>query len=339
MDAVKVLLDNQRDVRKDILKKRFSFKWLARRIIARQDLSKDCIMLVTGDRRQGKSNWSLKLIRAYIRERKKRDPGFTWSWKKNFPLSRTAAIKAAATLPDRSFIVYDEGGDQFYRQETNKKAQRDLIKFMYKSGIKRHLTIIVWPDPYTLDPKLLNMAQLLVIVPYRAGNVCSFAFIYGRSNNPLNYDKFGIERIRKKFMTTKGNVRAMLPSMDGILKIYENNKQIEVIYPKALFKFLRTIPTFLKSHRFNRVDKRFEDAYISNVKSKLLETRRDDDYINIVQYERLKDQYEILIYNLYKKDDKSYAQLERLHISPKDGTHLKSITAIRAMVNSVEAKT
>lgn len=337
-----ILKESILSTRRD-LKKRFTFEWLAKKIIERQHYQKDTIIIVIGDRGAGKSNWGLKLLRPYIKLRKKEEaarPGnhkFKWSWKDNFPLSRTHALKMGSVLV-RSFVCHDEGGDQFYTQEGIKKAQRDLVKFMNKDRSKLNLKIIIWPDPFTLDPKVINMAHLLIIVPYRYRDVCSFAFIYGRNPNPLTYDKFGIIKIRKRLEApTKSSVYMQMPTMDATVKIRHGNKSIDIPYPKNLFKFLRTIPTFMKSHRYGPVDKRFENAYINNVKDKVFDNEDDDKYIPYATYNKLKEQYEVLLYNLYTRNDMSYAQLERLHISPIDGQHVRSIPGIKRSINSIKA--
>jgi len=340
LDAIDEILAEENITRSQIGKgKRFTFEWLAGKIIERQKHGKDCIIIIIGDRRTGKSNWGLKLIRAYIKLRRQEDPAFKWSWADNFPLTRTAAMRKASELPPRSFIFLDEGGDQFYTQETMKRAQRELIKFMNKSGSRLHLTIIIWPDPFTLDQKIISMAQFLVIVAYRYQEVCSFAFIYGKSGNPLTYDAFGIMRIRRRLESpTKTRTRSQLPTMDGRIRVIHKKKELVIPYPRNLFKFLRSIPSFVKSHRYGPVDARFEKAYINNVKDKLLENRDDDNYVNIVVHNKLKNQYETLLYNLYVRNDMSYAQIERLHISPVDGQHLKSLSSIRSSINTIKAQ-
>lgn len=340
LDAVDEILSEENATRADVGKgQRFTFEWLAKKIIARQNHGKDCIIIIIGDRRTGKSNWGLKLIRAYNKLRRKEDPGYKWSWKDNFPLSRSAAMRQAAILPEKSFIFLDEGGDQFYTQENMKRAQRELIKFMNKSGSRRHLTIIIWPDPFTLDQKIIGMAQFLVIAAYRYRDVCAFAFIYGKSGNPLTYDSFGIQKIRRKLESpTKTSTRSQLPSMDGKLKITHNREEITIPYPLNLFKFLRAIPSFVKSHRYGQVDARFEAGYMKNVKSKMLDNKDEDRYVNVIVHEKVKNQYSTLLYNLYVRNDMSYAQLERLHISPVDGQHVRSIAGIKNSINSIKAR-
>lgn len=343
LDAIGELLEDKiMTTRRDLKNQRFTFEWLAGQVVDRQKYGKDTIIIITGDRRAGKSNWGLKLVRAYIKVRKKieqeKGKDFNWSWKDNFPLTRTQAIKQAYKLY-MSFQFFDEGGDQFYTQETMRRAQRELIKFMNKSGTKKNLTIIIWPDIFTLDTKIINMAQLLVIVPYRYKDLCSFAFIYGKNANPLTYDKFGMIKIRKKLESpTKSSIFSQISSLDGEIRTTFQKKEIKIPYPTQLFKFLRSIPSFMKSHRFGPVDKRFENAYINNVKSAQLSVQDEDHYVPIVTYNKLKSQYETLMYNLYTRADMSYAQIERLHISPIDGTHLKAVTGIKHSIGSVRAR-
>jgi hypothetical protein len=337
-DAITELLANDRRDKELERKQRFTFNWLANKIIIRQQHQKDTIIIIIGDRRAGKSNWGLKLIRAYIRLKKLADKNYSWNWKDNFPLTRTQSKKTASTLY-RSFIFHDEGGDQFYNQETLKRAQRELVKFMNKSGSRLHLTIVIWPDPFTLDPRVINMAHILVIVPYRYREVCSFAFLYGRNPNPLTYDKFGIIKIRKKLDSpTKSNINVQLPAMNDKLRVVHGSTEMEIPYPRNLFRFLKSMPTFMKSHRFGKVDKRFEDAYKKNVKEKELVDEEDDNVVPKFIYEKLKDQYATLLFNLVKRADMSYAQIERLHIAPSDGMHLKAIPGIKKLIESVEAK-
>ncbi|MCX6817730.1 MAG: hypothetical protein NTU57_02640 [Candidatus Aenigmarchaeota archaeon] len=343
LDAVEELLSEVRfeDTERKSYQ-RFTFEWLAEQVIDRQVYGKDTIIIIIGDRRAGKSNWGLKLTRAYIKLRKKAEQAkgkdFKWSWDGNFPITRNMAIKTAS-INYMSFNFYDEGGDQFYTTESLKRAQRKLVKFFNKSGSKLNLTVICWPDIWTLDPKIINMATLLVIVPYRFKDVCSWAFIYGKSSNPLTYDRFGIMKIRKKLESpTKASIFAQNFSMDGTFKVRHRDKEIEINYPKGLFKFLRSIPSFMKMHRFGPVDQRFEDAYIKNVKNKQQTKDEDEDnYVPMVQYQKLKTQYETLLHNLYVKQDMSFAQLERLHISPVDGAHLRAIEGIRKSINSIKA--
>lgn len=343
LDAVSELIHEKvMSTRTTLQKQRFTFAWLAERVIRRQKYGKDTIIIITGPRRAGKSNWGLKLVRAYIKARRKieKDAGrsFRWAWDKNFPLTREQAVKQASNLVE-SFQFFDEAGDQFYTQETMKRAQRKLIKFMNKSGERRNLTLVVWPDLFTLDPKIINMAQLLVIVPYRFRDICSFGFIYGQVANPLTYDKFGIIKLRKKLEApTKSSFYTKVGSLDGKMQIAHNNEQIIVKYPDKLFKFLRSIPSFQKSHRFRPVDKRFEQAYIKNVKSKQLTARDTDRYVPRNTYNKLKNRYETVLFNLYTRGDMSYAQLHRLHISPISGKHLRGLSGIKSSISSIKTR-
>ena len=72
---------------------KFSFTAIAKLVIERQKIDKDTIIITTGDRGAGKSNWLLKLILAFIKEKKRNDPTYKWNWKYNFPLSREQAIE------------------------------------------------------------------------------------------------------------------------------------------------------------------------------------------------------------------------------------------------------
>lgn len=319
------------------IKHRFTFEWLGEQILKRQKYKKDMIIIIIGDRGSGKSNYALKIVRAYIKLRKKQDPNFKWSWKENFPLTRSSAEKMMEKLPKRSFIDYDEGGDQFYSQEGVNRVQRELVKIITKGRFKLHLTIITWPDPFTLDPRIINMASLLVLIGYRYRDVCGFAFLFGRSTNPFTYDKFGILKIRKLLESTSRTWNPLgIPSMDGLMKVRHKNKIIEIPYPKRMFKFFRSLPSFLAFHRFGAVDKRMEEAYIKNVKNRQMEAKEEDRFVPVMVHNQLKKQYATLLYNLTTKGGMTYAQIERLHISPTDGAHLKSLPGIKAAIDSIK---
>lgn len=77
---------------------------------------------------------------------------------------------------------------------------------------------------------------------------------------------------------------------------------------------------------------------MKNVKSKMLDNKDEDRYVNVIVHEKVKNQYSTLLYNLYVRNDMSYAQLERLHISPVDGQHVRSIAGIKNSINSIKAR-
>jgi hypothetical protein len=271
------------------------------------------------------------------------DPGFKWSWDKNFAKTRQMAIEIISEIEDKSFIVSDEAGDIAYRGDTIKARQKNLIKLMVKSGTKGLLTIIVTSDYFLLDPKLLNMCLFLVAVPYRYEFESAFAFIYGRNPNPFIYDKFGVERIKSMFLRKKSPAKSQVPTMKK-MPILKKGKKIEIPYPHELFKFMKSIPTFLTMVRFGRVSQVFEESYKKHVKNKyqLLSHMEDaDEFVNIIEFKKLESKYRHLIYNLKVSQGLSVAQIERLHIDPATGNYLstrESINRILASVSMVVGK-
>lgn len=341
IDATTILLEenNNEGMYGEIKKQRFSFKWLARKIIERQENEKDTIITIVGERRNGKSNWGLKLVRQYIFEQRKRNKNFKWSWKTNFPLTRSQALEIVDEIPDCSFMVYDEAGDIMFRGDTITVLNKKLYKFLLKSGKKKLLTIVILPDIFSLDPKILNLSTLLVAVPYRYKNITSFAFLYGRDPNPFLKDKFGLEKLQRIFSSKKGYFSHMLSSDLGTMYIERGGKKIEIKYPKNLFRLLRslTLPRFLHMHRFSPVEKSFEDRYIRHVKNKqLLAHLEEESYIKLANYKKLEHQYKTLLYNLYVKQGLSYAQIERLHLDPKTKTYLRSRDSISKIINTFD---
>lgn len=318
-------------------KPRFSFTWMAKEVIKRQQDDKDTIIVVAGERRNGKSNWALKIIAKFIKEKRKLDPNFEWSWKENFPLTRSMAMDNVENIEEGGFICYDEAGDVMYRGDTLSVMNKKLIKFMSKSGKKQLLTLIVLPDIFLLDPKILNMAHFLVAVPYRFKKICSFAFIFGRNPNTFVKDKFGLEMIVRQFQSKKTKRALRMAQMRGKIKVTVDNEKVEIPYPQDLFAFLRSLPTFLHWHRFTKADKSFEDRYIKNVKNKQLAARDEMNYVKESDFKKLKNRYETLMYNLYVRQGMTYAQLERMHMN-EVGKRLVNAQSIRKSIESTAVR-
>jgi len=317
---------------------RFSFKYMAKKIIERQGHDKDTIIVICGERRNGKSNWGLNLIRSFMREKKKIDPSYRWNWKENFPLTRNEAIEKVESLPDGSFVFYDEGIDFMYRGDTLAQMNKALIKFMAKSGKKKLLTIIILPDIFTLDVKILNMAHFLVAVPYRFEEVCAFAFIFSRSPNPFIQDKFGLEKIKREFASRKVRKGLRSAVMSGEISVKVKwNERVTIPYPQELFTFLRRMDTFLYWHSFSGVNKKFEQDYIMHVKDKQLTMKDEIAFVKYKDWIKVCEKYETLIYNLYLKHGMKMAQIERLHIN-NVGMRLTNYTTLKKMIESMSER-
>jgi len=293
----------------------FSIKNMIQHIIMRQEMQKDTIIAICGDRGQGKSNYGLKIVSGFIREKHIMDPGFKWSWEKNFAKTPAEAPKKAAALPDRSFIVMDEAADIAYRGDANTIKTKNLVKFFNKSREKLLLTLWILPDIYQLNPKILNMCIMMIIVPYRYKDVCSSAFIIGRSPNALTQDKFGLDRIQRILNSRRMSPAIHSASLDGIARIKRNDKMIDIPFPKQLFRFYRSLPGFKYSHWFMRANRRFEDLYKKHVKSKQLMAHDiEEKYVRKKFYDQTKKRYDTVLYNLYEKHGMSYQQISNLHL-------------------------
>lgn len=316
---------------------RFSFAWLADKVIERQKYGKDTIIVIIGERRNGKSNWMLKLVNHYIKAKRKDNPDFRWSWKDNFPITRSQAVELADKVPEESFIVYDEAGDVAYRGDTMSVMSKNLIKFLNKSGKKRLLTIFVLPDILQLDIKILNMCLMMVIVPYRYRDECAFAFIYGRTNNPLIQDKFGIEQV-KRFFASRRSYMYLRNDLSGSVIGRRVSGDVTIPYPRTLFRYLKSRPNFRLAHRFSKVSEQFERRYIENVKNNQLDAHMEEEvYIKKMKYDKLIHKYQTVIYNLYTRADMSIPQIERLHID-SDGNKLITAPTLQKHINLITAR-
>ena len=337
-NSTELLMEDVKTTMEKVESKRVSFALLAGLVMRRQKIGKDSIVVISGTRRNGKSNWSLGLIKEYIAKRKAESPDFTWSWEDNFAKTRSEAMEKIMKLPARSFIVYDEGGDTMLSSDAVTRWQIELVKFLLKCGIKELLVIIVIPDIHLLSKRILNMAILLILVPYRYEYICSFAFIYGRNPNDWVTDKFNIERVKMIFRSRKTPKSAHIPALDGRIYIIRGGKKTEVPYPKGMFKFYMSIPNFLHIHRFMAVNKRFENQYLKHVKSKLLERGETEEFVNISDFRRLQHRYGMLLYNLNTRQGLNIAQIERLHQDNMTGKLLSRRETIKLAINFIAGK-
>ena len=316
----------------------FSFKNLARYIIERQEMKKDTIIAIVGERRNGKSNWGLKLILSFIKLKRELEPGFKWSWGNNFAKTPAEAPRKAEKLPDKSFVVMDEAGDIAYRGDANTKKTKDLVKFFNKCGTKRLLTLWILPDIYQLNPKILNMCLFMVIVPYRHKDICASAFIIGRSPNALTQDKFGLERIKRLLASRKMNPMVHSGELDGKARVTQNEEKIIIPFPKQLFTFYKTLPGYKHSHWFRPVNKHFEAGYIKNVKDKqLMAHELEEKYVRKTFYDRMKRQYETVLFNLFEKQGLSYQQILSLHMD-EDQNFLSSRETIARKIGGARVR-
>ena len=297
-----------------------SFKFIAKNIIKRQQFGKDTILIVIGERRVGKSNWMLKLIRAYIKQKKEEDPNFKWSWNDNFAMTTSKALEKYESLPEQSFLVCDEAVDVADRSSAVTRYQRQLKKLMAKIGQKKILSIFVIPEVFWLTTSIMNMATMLVAVTHRFQFRWSYAFYYGKVGNVFVKDKFMLSYIEKMFKSQKTVLRRESIYTERDVKLA--NETITEKYPSGLFADLKKIPTFIAMQRFGHTDPNFERRYIKFVKLKQMKNVEEEyDFVPRIKYSRLLWAYNTLLYNLRMKAGMSFKQLENMHID-KDGNLL-----------------
>jgi hypothetical protein len=321
----------------DPKERRISFKFLAEQIVKRQGEGKDTIIVIVGERRNGKSNFCLKLIDAFIRE-KDLKYGVHWNWELNWPRTRMDALKNIAKVHPGTFLVHDEGGDTMARSDTAEYKMKMLVKLMSKSGARQLLTIINLPDIELLNKKILNMCLWMVIIPYRYEKVCAFAFIYGKANNAFVGDKFGIERIKRDWEGKK-SFMFNTQNFSGKLKLKRDGKDVIVPYDKNLFHYLmKRIPNYLDRIIFGPADKRLEELYIKNVKNFALEAHElEDEFVRRSEYNKLEYTFDTFIYNLYLKAGMSASAMSRFMIDGR-GNRLMGDSALRNRLDSISAR-
>jgi len=315
-------------------KDKLSFKYLAKKILERQEYGKDAIIIVIGERRVGKSNWMLKLIKAYIEARKEQDKNFKWSWNENFAMTTSMALEKYENLPEKSFLVCDEAVDVADKSSAITRYQRQLKKLMAKIGQKRLLSIFIIPEVWWLTTSIMNMGTILVAIAHRFQFYWSYAFYYAKIGNLFVKDKFMLDYIEKLFKEKKSLLRRETIFKEREVKV--GDKTIIERYPAGLFRDLRRIPTFVAMHRFGRADKLFEARYIKNVKLKQMKNIEEEyDFVPRIKYTQLLWKYNTLLYNLRVKLGLSYKQLENLHID-KDGNLLAGVSKIQTTLKRLD---
>jgi len=330
-----------------------SFKMLAKDIIERQKDDKDTIIYVSGDRRNGKTTWGLKLLRAFIKEKKEQSPEYSWNWNDNFALDTEDAIKKYRKIPEQSFIYIDEGDEVASTGDANTQYQKRLIKMMNKVGERGLLCIINHPNFFGLKKEVRNMATLSILIPYRFKMVCAFAMVFGRNQNPLNDDKFAMDLKRQSYKKSKVSKRLFSSELDGMIKVmYQrsdraslikygaeiiDDKYIRIPYPKTMFDDLAKSPTFLFLMRYTQSEKRFYDDYKIKVKKKIIDNIDYGKTVSLSEYIKAQHRFRTLLFNSFFLDGKKPRQLERLMID-NSGKRLISAPTIKRIIEEESAK-
>ena len=327
---------------------KISFKLIAKDIIQRQRDDKDTIVYISGDRRNGKTTWGLKLLLAFIEEKKRLDPSYSWDWVNNFADNTDDATKKYRKIGQGSFIFIDEGDEVLSTGDANTSYQKRLIKVMNKVGERNLLCIINHPNFFGLKKEVRNMATLAVLIPYRYKKVCSFAIVYGRNQNPINDDKFAMELKKKSYKRSKVSKKLFNSELDGMMKVWyqgEDREQlkefgavimderyIKIPYPKTMFNDLANMPTFLFMMRYTKVNQRFYEEYKIKVKKRIIEQDSSvSRKVSRAEYDKIYLRLRTLLANLYLIDEKKPRNLEKYFID-YEGTRLLSAPSIQRII-------
>jgi len=333
---------------------KISFKLIAKDIIQRQRDDKDTIIYISGDRRNGKTTWGLKLLRAFIEEKKRLDPDYSWNWQDNFADNTEDATKKYRVIQQGSFIFIDEGDEVLSTGDANTSYQKRLIKVMNKVGERNLLCIINHPNFFGLKKEVRNMATLAVMIPYRYKKVCAFAFIYGRNQNPINDDKFAMELKKKSYKRSKVSKKLFNSELDGNIKVWYQGEDrdelvdfgaeiiderfIRIPYPKTMFNDLANMPTFLFMMRYTKVNQRFYDEYKIKVKKRIVEQDTSlSRKVSRAEYDKMYLRLRTLLTNLFIIDEKKPRVLER-YLIDHEGRRLLSAPTIQRMIEEEVAR-
>ena len=194
-----------------------------------QNKGYDCVIIVDGDRRIGKSIM-----------------GMTMGWilsnetltLNNFAIGCDDAMQKIKSLPDRSILFVDEGGMVFNSKDWAKTELKKLIKVLDVVGQKEMVFIIVLPSFFDLIKNIAVRISRVLIHVYADSNLNRGRFsFYGRKSKKVlyalgkkNYDsyKYPSPKFRGRFTNFK------VPFYEDYLKLKK----------KTLYEVLDNSPKF-----------------------------------------------------------------------------------------------
>lgn len=139
----------------------------------------DCVFIIDGDRRTGKS--ILGMTCAWIIS----DETLTIN---NFAIGAADATKKIKKLPDRSILFLDEGSTIFSSKDSMKKELKQLIKIMDVIGQKEMVFIIILPSFFDLIKSISVRISRFLIHVYTDKDLNRGRFgFYSRKGKKLLY--------------------------------------------------------------------------------------------------------------------------------------------------------
>jgi len=307
---------------------RLTLDFLARIVAYRQKHKEsDTFIIIYGRRRTGKSTLGLQLLRRYLKVKNKqyREKKTTWKpehrwaqhFQKYFAGDAMDMLKKIKSLPEESYVFVDEGVDVASWQHAMETEQKNLKELILKAGKRKLLTIFITPSLRLLSKDILAQAHYMLLIDSEPRDDKNVAHVLSNYDDPVlaENNPFGLYPIIKRITRAKRHV------------------------PGMLYNLISSSDSYVGSLVYKRLDTRIYELYDALVKEPLIYRQRQrTKYVSKALYDKTNYVLNTVFYNLYTKDNKSLAQLERL-ATDKFGNTLLSSSTIKRRINQMAEAT
>ncbi|RKZ28634.1 hypothetical protein DRQ26_00675 [bacterium] len=309
-------------------RKAWSFNNFAKLIYLRQKKKDaDTFIILYGLPRSGKTTLGFRILIPYIKLMRKLHregevkwkPEVKWShhFKKYFAGDSEDMNRKVKNNPPGSYVFIDEGVDVVSWMELMTREQRELMELIQKTGKRHMLTILITPSLGLLTKYILSRAHYMFIIidePSEDGNT---AFVLRNYKNPFLAEEqpFGLKNIQKDLK--KSPFIAM-------------NK-------KSFSRYMIDRTRVVAAVKFKSINPKIYNLYDKLVKEpSIMRTKKRKKMVSYAQYHKIKYAFDTILYNLYFRDGKSIAQINRL-LTDKFGYSLTSRETIQRYINKISA--
>lgn len=308
----------------------FTFNNFAK-IVIKRFLKKqsDTCVLIYGRPRTGKTTLGFRLLIPYLHYMRKlaREGTVKWNppqqwrliFKRYFAMSAGDMIKMVKKNEEGSIVFVDEGLDLLSWHHQMEKEQQDLIELLMKTGKKGIFTIIITPSLSLFTKSMLSRFHYMFIIwdePSEKGN---YAHLLRNYKSPVLAEKnpFGLKKV-----------------IDVMLK-YPDRFEDDV---DRVFSMFYNRYNYIGMVKFKPIKKELYDLYEHCVKEPLImQMRKKKGYVTMEDYERLKYAFETILWNLWKRDGKTFTQISSL-LTDKFGKCLLSAASVSKYIRRMEAR-
>jgi hypothetical protein len=297
-------------------------------VCKRQKLKEaDTFVIIYGLARTGKTTLGFRLLLIYFWLKRKLFkkglsdwlPERRWSehFKRYFATTAEDMNYKIKHNPEGSYTFVDEGADVASWHEILTKEQKDLIELILKSGKKKQFTILITASFKILTKSLLARAHYLFIITEEPTINGNGAFLFKNYTIPFLAETnfFGLNKLFKDLEKNSWFIE-------------ESNRFNE---------YLKRQKRLIGKVHFGKINERLYNLYDILVKDpSIMRDKRKRQVVSFALYSKLKYFLDTLLYNLYVKDSKSIAQIQKL-LMDKFGSSLATRQLIENHINKMTA--